>query len=248
MLMSFHDLRSYGIHATDKQTGSINDFYFDDHEWRLRYLVAHTGFFLTGRETLVGAARLGTPDTERMELPINLSAQELRTAEPGEAHQPANAQRHATHMLPDTGFWAPYLVATELFYTPSRAQELMAETRDENDTTEAEDYQDMKLRSMVEVIGYKIAEKDGDVGSVCGFLIDPEDWTLQHVVVETGHWLPGRRVAITTRWIEAADWHEQRIHVEVSRQEIEEAPTLDTVDDLLISPFERYGALGTWPA
>ncbi|EPX78511.1 PRC-barrel domain-containing protein [Salipiger mucosus] len=248
MLMSFHDLRSYGIHATDRQTGSINDFYFDDHDWRVRYLVAHTGFLLTGRETLVGAARLGTPDAERMELPINLSADELRTAEPAEAHPPANAQRHAAQVLPDTGFWAPYLVGTELFYTPTRAQEQLVQARDESGAASAEDSEDMNLRSMIDVTGYTIAAKDGEIGSVCDFLIDPEDWKLQHVVVDTGHWLPGRRVAITTRCIKAVDGLEQRIHVEVSRQEIEEAPKLDTFDDLLVSPYERYGSLGIWPA
>ena len=37
---------------------------------------------------------------------------------------------------------------------------------------------------------------DGRVGAVKDFLFDDQSWKLRWMVVDTGHWLPGRQVLI----------------------------------------------------
>lgn len=47
--------QSYGnkLGASDGEIGHIKDFYFDDQNWTIRYLVADTGIWLPGRQVLI---------------------------------------------------------------------------------------------------------------------------------------------------------------------------------------------------
>ncbi|MDF0601564.1 PRC-barrel domain-containing protein [Psychromarinibacter sp. C21-152] len=254
MLLSYNDLRSYAIRAVDERTGNVNDVFFDDHTWRVRYLVAHTGFLLTGRESLIGTARLGEPDATRMEVPVDLTEEELKSADRPEADAPVSQQPGRTMADWEAGVWPPFLVGTGMAYTPGLAHEQLglAVAAKEADAGAEEGRQgDPHLRSMSEVSGYTVAATDGEIGSVSDFLIDPADWRLRHLVIDTGTWLPGRRVVVTTDWIEGVSWPDRHIHVDVDKEHIENAPPLDTLEDLRLSPaqnaMEQYGAIGYWP-
>ena len=43
MLRNVKNLRGYAIRATDGVIGHVDDFYFDDEVWAIRYLVVETG-------------------------------------------------------------------------------------------------------------------------------------------------------------------------------------------------------------
>jgi len=43
MLRSINDLRGLTIRATDGEIGSVDQFFFDDERWSIRYLVVNTG-------------------------------------------------------------------------------------------------------------------------------------------------------------------------------------------------------------
>jgi hypothetical protein len=46
------------------------------------------------------------------------------------------------------------------------------------------------------LIGCPVRARDGDIGAVRDFLFDGETWTIRWMAVDTGRWLPGRRVLI----------------------------------------------------
>ena len=46
------------------------------------------------------------------------------------------------------------------------------------------------------LIGCAVAASDGRVGAVKDFLFDDRTWKVRWMVVDTGHWLPGRKVLI----------------------------------------------------
>jgi hypothetical protein len=58
-LRSVGQVRGYSIRATDGEIGSVHDFLFDDEHWTVRYLVADTGDWLSGRLVLISPAILG---------------------------------------------------------------------------------------------------------------------------------------------------------------------------------------------
>jgi len=47
MLRNATDLQGYTIHAIDGDIGHVEQFYFDDEHWIVRYLVADAGNWLT---------------------------------------------------------------------------------------------------------------------------------------------------------------------------------------------------------
>jgi hypothetical protein len=52
MLRNVKDLRGYALRATDGVIGRVEDFYVDDEDWGIRYLVVNTGSWLSDRRVL----------------------------------------------------------------------------------------------------------------------------------------------------------------------------------------------------
>jgi hypothetical protein len=53
MLRSIKQLYGDSLKASDGEIGHIKDFYFDDQKWAVRYVVADTGSWLSGRLVLI---------------------------------------------------------------------------------------------------------------------------------------------------------------------------------------------------
>jgi hypothetical protein len=53
------------------------------------------------------------------------------------------------------------------------------------------------LRSIDSIIGYRLEATDGEFGRCKDFLFDDEKWVTRYMVVDTGKWLPGRKVLIS---------------------------------------------------
>src|SRR5690242_15404060 len=53
MLHSIQQRYGEKLRATDGEIGHVRDFYFDDKTWTIRYLVADTGGWLSGRQVLI---------------------------------------------------------------------------------------------------------------------------------------------------------------------------------------------------
>jgi hypothetical protein len=53
MLNQANILRGYKLEARDGELGKIKEFYFDDHYWTIRYLVADTGNWWSGKKILI---------------------------------------------------------------------------------------------------------------------------------------------------------------------------------------------------
>lgn len=49
MLRSLRDLIDYTVHAVDGKIGVVKDFYFDDFNWSVRYMIVGTGDGRQGR-------------------------------------------------------------------------------------------------------------------------------------------------------------------------------------------------------
>ncbi|MES1194358.1 MAG: PRC-barrel domain-containing protein, partial [Opitutus sp.] len=53
MLQNIKELYGSKLAASDGEIGHVKDFYFDDHTWVVRYVVADTGTWLSGRLVLL---------------------------------------------------------------------------------------------------------------------------------------------------------------------------------------------------
>ena len=52
------------------------------------------------------------------------------------------------------------------------------------------------LLSIRHLSSFTIEAEDGNIGQVYSFLFDDRTWAIRYLVVDTGKWLPGRKVLI----------------------------------------------------
>ncbi|MEW6652987.1 MAG: PRC-barrel domain-containing protein [Bacteroidota bacterium] len=73
MLIKAKTLIVFKLHSRDGEIGKVKEFYFDDNHWTIRYLVADTGNWLTGRQVLISPYALLGVNKEDESISINLT-------------------------------------------------------------------------------------------------------------------------------------------------------------------------------
>jgi hypothetical protein len=76
------------------------------------------------------------------------------------------------------------------------------------------------LRPFDDLRRYTIGAIDGDVGQLHDAYFDFASWTVRHLVVDTGNWLPGRHVLVSPRAVASIDAVVQRIVTNLTKQQI----------------------------
>jgi hypothetical protein len=84
------------------------------------------------------------------------------------------------------------------------------------------------LRSIKDLHHYSIEATDGHFGVVYAFYFDDLRWTIRYMVVDTGAWLPGRRVLISPTAIGKPQWEMKQLPVNLTQEQIEHSPDMDT--------------------
>jgi hypothetical protein len=77
MLQRAKELSGYTLGARDGEIGKVSEFYFDDHNWTVRYLVADTGGWLSGRQVLISPYALDPADKGRKVIPVELTRAQI---------------------------------------------------------------------------------------------------------------------------------------------------------------------------
>ena len=67
MLRSLNEMKGYVVQTTDGFKGKVNDFFFDDWKWNIRYLVVDTGKWLPGRLVLIHPPAFKKPLWEKLQ-------------------------------------------------------------------------------------------------------------------------------------------------------------------------------------
>jgi hypothetical protein len=76
----------------------------------------------------------------------------------------------------------------------------------------------------VDVTGYTVEARDGDVGKVDEATLDPGG---SYLVVTTGPWLFGKKVLLPAALVERVDRDEQKVYVGRAKDELKAAPEFD---------------------
>jgi hypothetical protein len=103
------------------------------------------------------------------------------------------------------------------------------------------------LRSLKQLRGYGIAATDGSIGDINDFLFDDRMWTLRYVVVDTGGWLPGRKVVIAPESIGRPDDRDRKLPVALDRQRIKDGPDLEFHKPVSRQHEEAISTFYGWP-
>jgi len=216
MLRNIRELTGYRIQVKDDMLGKVKDFYFDDIEWNIRYLVADTGGWLKGRRVLIAPSSLGTPNWGARILPVNLMKADIEKSPDVSDYMPVSLEME--YKLAKYYNWPMYWTVPGMipFYN-------IPESSDELKKIEKKTH----LRSTDEVIGYHIHAKDGEIGHVDDFIVEDDTWIIRYMLVDTRNWLPGRKVLISPQWIEKIEWNEKQVRILLLRKIIENGPEYD---------------------
>ena len=222
MLCSMKELKGYAIHARDGNIGSVYEFYFDDENWTLRYLVINLGSWLLGPLVLVSSVVVGRPDCEEQVIPVALTREQLKNSPDMSEHKPVSLQQEEGRvpLLRRPIVWAPndpmipvLIPCPELREIEERA--MLAIPQD-----------DPHLRSAREVMGYHIRAIDGEIGHVEDFLFEGQSGQVCYMMVDTKNWLPGKKVPLDPCCIERIGWREAKVYVDLPCGDIEDTPEL----------------------
>lgn len=246
MLRSVNELQGYKLHATDGDIGHVDEFFFDDHEWGVRYLVANTGNWLPGKQVLISPIAITRADWGNSKLLLDLTCEQVKNSPGVDAHRPLSrrweANYHAYYEWP--AYWAGAALWGVAAY-PSLLAEQEPEPTNPDDTSE-----DSHLESTSDVTGYQIHAVDGDIGHVADFIVDDSNWAIRYLVIDTGSWLPGKKVLLAPTWIEAVKWNDAKVHTRLTREAMQNSPAYDPnlpiTRDYEVQLFEHYGQTKYW--
>jgi len=237
MLRTAGELKGVTIQATDGDIGSVQDLYFDDHLWTVRYLVVDTGTWLPGRQVLIspfafravsGASRLQT----------TLRKDQIENSPSVDTDRPVNRQGEIEYSryYGYPYYWVgpyrwgevAYPSIPDLAYAGVPVTPLQPNKVEEEMLARERESVNPNLRSARDVMGYYIQATDGDLGHVEDFLVDDETWAIRYIIVDTRNWLPGRKVLVSPEWIQRVSWEDSKVYMDLAKRHIEAAPEFDS--------------------
>ena len=219
MLNKAKTLTGYKLNSIDGEIGKVTKFYFDDQYWAIRYLVADTGNWLTGRQVLISPHALIAVNKVEQYISIDLTKKQIENSPSLNSDKPVSQQFELSYYgyygwptyWNGPFMWGPYP-------TIIRNSEKWKES-----TTDKKAW-DPHLRSTHNVSGYHIQAPDGEIGHVDDFIIDDETWAIRYLVINTQNWWPGKKVLISPKWIERISWGESKVFVNLPRETIKLSP------------------------
>ncbi len=226
MLRLETETHGYSVHGTDGDLGTVSEFLFEDRTWEVRYLVVSIGAWLNRKKVIIHPAALHPPDWIKRIFPTNLSRDQIRHSPDIDTEMPVSRDQER-NLLQYFG-WPLYW--GESYIGPGTSASLMStaaaeQARQQHQRTQEE--QQSHLRSTHEVKGYHIQTPQGTIGHVSDFLFEDSDWRINYMVVNTKNILPGKKVLLSTEWIENIDWPAAVVEVDISKDMIKNSPTFD---------------------
>lgn len=241
MIRRLHEILGYRINAVDGEIGAVNDFYFDDDHWTVRYVVIDTGPWLFGRRLLVATDAIESVESLSEVVNVKLTKEQVEHSPDLDLARPFTREQEIE--LHDYYGWPGYWTALPLAGVPALAPPApvpvgpTGTAAEAYSTAEGEDAAlpsvadnrllNPNLRSLNDVRGYYLEATDGDIGHVADFFAGENDWVIRYMEVDTRNWLPGKHVLIGIDWVTEVNWAERKVQVKVKRQQVQESPEYD---------------------
>ena len=245
MLIKAKTLKGYKLDCLDGEIGSVREFYFDDHYWTIRYLVAESGNWLSGRQVLISPYALGKIEKEEREISVDLTKKRIENSPSLSSETPVSRQFEDSYY----GYYGwPMYWGGPSNWGPNTLIE--RDSKKWIGYTQGKDAWDPHLRSTDDVDGHYIHGLDGEIGHVEDFIVDDANWAIRYLVINTRNWWPGKKVLVAPQWIDRVSWAESKVFVGLSRDAIKQSPEY-TDQSLVDRDFEsrlygHYNRHGYW--
>jgi hypothetical protein len=221
MLQNIKELYGHKLAASDGDIGHVKDFYFDDQTWVVRYLVADTGSWLSGRLVLLSPHAFGRLDRDGKILSVNLTRKQIENSPSIESHKPVSRQYEIDYYryYGWPAYWdggAMWGLGSYPVLLPPSKEEMEAQQQQHHHRD------DKHLQSMKAVTGYQVHATDAVIGSVSGFNVDDKSWAIRELVVAAGHWYSGREILISSGKVKRISYEESNVFVNLTKADIQQ--------------------------
>jgi hypothetical protein len=232
MLRRMKDLHGITIVASDGDIGTIDECYFDDLSYTVRYVVVNTGGWLSERKVLLSPIAFRALDWEDRRIAVALTKDQVQKSPDIDTAKPVSRQHEALYhgYYGYDPYWeGSYLWGTSPYPYPALGPALSTAEieRERRWDWETKEGYDLHLRSTRAVTGHHIQAADGEIGHVEDYLVDEHFWAIRYMVVDTTNWWAGKKVLVAPAWIGRVDWDESKVHVTVTRALIANSPEYD---------------------
>tara|TARA_R110002074_G_scaffold244100_2_gene415851 strand:+ start:4685 stop:5515 length:831 start_codon:yes stop_codon:yes gene_type:complete len=252
MLRHRSEIKGYAIHASDGLVGTISDFLFDDHTWMVRWMVVDTGQWLSDRKVLLPLSAISHVNHIAHQFNVKLTQQQIEDCPATDTDLPVSRQNETN--IYDHYAWSPYWIDGSYMSQPAGigmavagispisgpSEELVHRALEIDELQRAKS--DPALRSADEVTGYNIHASDGEIGHVDDFLVDDENWSIHHLVINTSNWWLGHKVLISPLSVRKIKWADRTVCLDVNRQTIKDSPPYDPSAEISVreNHIHRY--------
>lgn len=200
MIRSLENLIGYRIAAANGDIGTVEDFYFTDDDWQLRYLVVAAGGWLSRRHVLLAFSAVDGISDEKREVVVKLTRESVYASPDTESDKPVTRQKEI--LLAEYYGWKLYW-STDPFLgvdLPSDRMEIEAELPGANP----------HLRSFREVSSYE-TKAPGLECFVLDMIADDVVPSIVSMVIARGRgrYFPAELLPVDQ--IEGIDWTNRRL-------------------------------------
>ena len=212
MLRSLKQLYGEKLGATDGEIGHIKDFYFDDQNWAIRYLIADTGTWLPGRKVLISPHSLASPAASGKVVDVGLTRKQIENSPSIESQKPVSRQFEEEYYR--YYGWPHYWQGSALWGMsgfPILEQPPGPLVNKAAAMIGPQPERELHLRSTQAVNGYLVRIGEETIGHICDFMIDAQSWEIGQLVVKTGHRLSGKDMLIPTKQVERISYEESTV-------------------------------------
>ena len=92
MLVKAKSLKGYSLKGLDGDIGSAREFFFDDRFWAIRYLVANTATWLSGRKVLISPYSLDGVNIAEERVLVLLNRKQIEESPSIDTDEPVSRQ------------------------------------------------------------------------------------------------------------------------------------------------------------
>ena len=218
MLHNMRTLLNYAMVSSDGEHYKILDALFHEEAWTLRYFSVSTRSGMSGRDVKLPPKMLKEVQVKDQTMLLSVPAKIVEDS-PAIGTDMSISQE-AELLLAKYWQWAnpheedplpPILSGT----LPLEAGEQGRRFGEEAATS--------RLRSIVEMHGYSVRARDGELGRLDSVFCD-ENWAVRYALVDVRKWFPGKSVLIPVACIEKVRWADASMYVEPTVDQIKEAP------------------------
>jgi hypothetical protein len=222
-------IRGATIYATDGEIGTVEDFFFEEARWTVRYILVDTGRWFTGKRVLISPMSVTGPWT-RAAVNVALTKNQVWNSPQVDNHAMSRASeaevlKHYGYPIywGAAGVWGAFenpaaLVAQPVTPPPPQGPVV--------------DLEAQHLRSTTWSTGYHVHATDGEIGHVDDFLIGEESWRIRYLLVDTSNWIGGKSVVVLTDAVKQIEKDRGTLHVDATatRDEIKTSRPFESIE------------------